>query len=151
MGIVPLVLYLRSQEDFMTRVKRALSVIAIGIVSLVSAHARGYCDAYTLNGAYGRMMSGSFPQGPVASIGLVTYDGSGNFVAQDTIVLNGVVMHGTATGTYQINADCTGTQTIQIQNGPVFHADFIVVDNGKEVIFVQTDPGVTLVGTIKRL
>jgi hypothetical protein len=49
-------------------------------------------------------------------------------------------------GTYHVNADCTGGQTTNIQGLPPLEDSFVIVDNGREVRTVVTAP-LTTIGT----
>ena len=45
-------------------------------------------------------------------------------------------------GTYSVNPDCTGTQTIVIPGNPDVHVQFIVAQSGNTIHQVVIDPGV---------
>jgi hypothetical protein len=49
-------------------------------------------------------------------------------------------------GTYSVNADCTGTQilTFNVPGGQVVHTTFVIVRHGKQVLDVVTDPHVVI-------
>ena len=53
-------------------------------------------------------------------------------------------------GTYKVNADCTGSDTENFQGGPTIHRDFVVVDEGREIRFIVTDPGNVVTAVAKR-
>ena len=56
---------------------------------------------------------------------------------------NGTLSHNISyTGTYTVNADCTGTVTTKDTNGVFVHADLFFGRDGEEVYFVLTDDGV---------
>jgi hypothetical protein len=65
------------------------------------------------------------------------FDGKGNFTNAVTINDNGMVTHGTDSGTYKINPDCTGTV---FTNGGTKTVEIVVVNNGKEFYSIRTDP-----------
>ena len=67
--------------------------------------------------------------GPIVSVGVTTFDGKGNFVADQTINLNGNVFPGHLTGTYTVNRDCTGDSE-PLGEGP--HS-FVIIDGGKQM------------------
>ena len=96
------------------------------------------CNLSTLKGDYGLIVNGSRTIGPVTeifvTISLVTFDGKGGFTAEG--VSHGAstgVRRGPATGTYTVNANCTGTWTTNIQGLPPLPADIVIVDRGREV------------------
>jgi hypothetical protein len=133
----------------------ATAAIVVGNVSpRVSAQVDGggpVCDARTLRGDYGLTGTGVRGLGPGASeafatISMVTYDGQGGFTAvgvshgQTTGVRAGVAV----TGTYHVNADCTGGQVTNIPGVPPLEDSFVIVDNGREVRTVVVAPLTTL-------
>lgn len=96
----------------------------------VQAHESEGCSVATLNGAYGSLLKGEvFGQGPIVSVGVTTFDGKGDFVAEQTINLNGNVFQGPLTGTYTVNRDCSGLVDA-VGAGP--HS-FVIVDSGKQM------------------
>jgi hypothetical protein len=107
------------------------------------------CDATMLAGAYGHWFSGSFlesasgsplaPPEPYTTVGVFQYDGAGQVSGADTINRGGVVAQQTATGTYTVNADCTGTETLQFSTGQVRRNAFVVIAGGREVRLISTD------------
>lgn len=108
------------------------------------------CSNHTLRGAYGLVGSGTRALGPgvveqFVTISMVTYDGEGTFSAEG--VSHGQttgVRGGPATGTYFVNADCTGGQTTNIPGVPPLVDNFVIVDNGREVRTVVVSPQTTL-------
>lgn len=105
------------------------------------------CSERTLRGDYGLSGTGVRGLGPGTSeafttISLVTYDGEGGFSAtgvshgQVTGVREGLPV----TGTYYVNADCTGGQTTIIPGVPPLEDRFVIVDNGREVRTVVVAP-----------
>jgi hypothetical protein len=108
------------------------------------------CSNATLKGDYGLLASGirGIPPGvpgvPPGSTemfvltGLRTYDGNGAFttVSNDHGQISGV-SRDTATGIYQVNADCTGTATVVITIPGIpplkLVSTFVIVLSGKEI------------------
>ena len=56
----------------------------------------------------------------------------------------------TFTGSYTVNANCTGSMTVETSGGDRVHRNLVIVDDGKEVEFVSTDPGVVIAGYLKK-
>lgn len=110
-----------------------------GILPVV--HASGGCSNSSLRGTFGAQFSGNvIGFGPIAGVALETYDGAGNFTFTQNVNVNGFpILNQPGSGTYSVNADCTGTKTFNPLNGQVIHLTFVIV--GKEVFHVQTDPG----------
>jgi hypothetical protein len=110
------------------------------------------CGLQTLKGTYAAMFNGvAFDVGPFASVGVVTFDGNGNVSATHRASFNGVPGVFTFAGTYEVEADCTGTMTT-IHNPGEFegHFYFVILDKGKEVLLIQQDPGSIFTATFKR-
>ena len=113
-----------------------------GLAAVVQA-ARTGCSKGSLRGNYGFQISGTIVGfGPIGGIALVTFDGEGNFTQTDNVTVNGfpnVPANRPGSGTYDVNSDCTGTQTLN-SGGQVSHTTFVLADNGKEVFDIVTNP-----------
>lgn len=131
-------------SEFIMNVPSAFKLSAIGAAAIlvlltlpkhvlpgVQAHEGGEgCSVASLNGAYGLVLKGQvLNAGPIVSVGVTTFDGKGNFVADQTINLNGNVFPGHLTGTYTVNRDCTGDSE-PLGEGP--HS-FVIIDGGKQM------------------
>jgi len=121
---------------------------ARGILPIV--HASG-CSNSSLRGSYGFQLNGNIiGLGPIGGVGVATYDGAGNFIQTDNVNVNGF---GSAprpgSGTYTVNADCTGTQTLNLPGGQVVHTAFVIV--GNQGFVVVTDPGAVITSVSKRV
>lgn len=102
---------------------------------------RHECSNDTLRGDYGFTVDGQILAGPrqglLRAIGVAHYDGDGGSTQVDFATINGIPT-GTdwrpGTGTYDINADCTGTGQLNFNDGsPSLHLRIVVVDSGREV------------------
>jgi hypothetical protein len=103
-------------------------------------------------GAYGFMASATYTgannSGPVALVGVITFDGAGNLTGSETVVQPDTNPNGTTVqsqrvpfaGTYTINSDGTGTLMIQIPGSsqPTIPASLVVTDGGSGFMFVPT-------------
>src|SRR5713226_360037 len=76
--------------------------------------------------------------------GIDKVGGDGNLTQVDAVATNGNLPPGwrPGTGTYSVNTDCTGTQTISVAGARDLHIQFIVAQSGKTIHQVVTDPGV---------
>jgi hypothetical protein len=127
---------------------------AVGIPWAVSAQvdaAGRTCGTHTLNGDYGLVGTGVRGLGAGASeafatVSMVTYDGAGGFTALGVShgQVTGVRAGLPVTGTYFVNADCTGGQTTNIPGVPPLEDSFVIVDNGRELRTVVTAPATTI-------
>jgi hypothetical protein len=114
---------------------------------------RGACPLQnlTLSGSY--VMSGTgaiVGVGPVASVGIATYDGQGNGTVTYTLSLNGMISKGvTANGVFTVNPDCSGSKTFG--SGPTAqHYNFVITPDGSTLTWIVRDANVVLSGTAVR-
>ena len=103
------------------------------------------CDAGTMQGTFAYTVTGSFvaapaPLGLYAEVGAQTFDGNGNTAVAGMSNTNGTAAATARTGTYTVNADCTGTFSIQIAPGIASHYFFVIANNGSTYQAVCLDP-----------
>lgn len=120
----------------------------------------GGCSNASLSGSYGFSVSGwalTGPDGtplpgpiPATAAGANTADGAGGERGAETDSFGGIVVPATSTGTYSVNADCTGTATLNLSGGQSRQLAFAVVDGGSELLFIGTDPSAVVLGTAER-
>ena len=140
------------------RISLYLLTLALASSSTMTAYARE-CSNKTLKGTYANSLHGLIypPDGsaPLVLVGVVkaTYDGQGNFTQVDAVGVNGHVTPGwrPGSGTYSVNPDCTGTQTIVIPGMPDVHLQFVVSPSGNTSHFVVIDPGLATAGDSERI
>jgi hypothetical protein len=113
------------------------------------------CDATTITGGYGFNLKGFVYDSRgnsylLASIGRLEADGNGALNGTDTFSFDGTIVKRKMTGTYTINSDCTGSASLQNSDNSTAHLDLVVVNNGKEINVIQTDPGFIFSGVLKR-
>src|SRR5215469_12570794 len=87
------------------------SLVVYGVRKKIQSDDHAVCSNFSLNGTYGFYSSGYvFPnETPRVLLGRETYDGKGNFSNSLTINNDGTEIDTTGSGTYMVNADCTGT------------------------------------------
>lgn len=96
------------------------------------------CSVATLRGGYGFVQNGISTAGPLAAVGLTTYDGSGNWETIQSLSRNGALSFDeTSAGTYVVNADCTG----KVFSGGEEIARLSVVDHGRAVFQLNLTAG----------
>ena len=104
------------------------------------------CSVATLHGSYGFTTTGTAntPGGPshIGGVGLIVYDGRGNFVGKATVNINGTVLRRTFVGIYTVAADCTGTLSETFTDALDGRAtfDLVIVDDGRETRAITTPP-----------
>jgi hypothetical protein len=128
-----------------------LMIICGLLVSGVSARAdsddKG-CSNNTLRGDYGFAVEGVILPAPgvalpLRGVHMTHFSGNGTLTQVDHIVVDGVspTLEWTpVTGTYHVNADCTGTITLVPSNSPVVNLIIVVVRQGREIHTVVTAP-----------
>ncbi len=127
---------------------------------LAKVYAQDGCSLRTLHGRYGGAANALVTTGPppvsisatipIAVLAVQTFDGTGNFSTSNTTNLGGLVFTSTGSGTYAVNADCTGSVTFSL-DGEVIHSSFVIVDHGKQLLSVSTDPGVVASATATKI
>lgn len=87
--------------------------------------------------------------GPLVGVGTVTLHPKGSFALTATRSVNGAIdpQALTLTGSYQVDRDCG----IEMQFDAGFTFSGSIVDGGRELRFVETDPGTALVVSAKRI
>ncbi len=98
-----------------------------------------------------------FPPGIESFIGIAirTYDGEGQFTQISNVKgsVIGVEADVESTGTYQVNEDCSGTDTLQpFPGAPVITDRLVIVDDGRQVrIAVMTPVAIVNTGVMERI
>ena len=131
---------------------RGSLVLLAGIVAVAGPARAGegeddVCSNGTIRGEYTFTVHGTTlrnsPAGLQDGIGIIKFDGSGNFVQEDVILINGVqggppgFQH--ESGTYRVNPDCTGTMHLVIIPGNVTRDKALVVSrDGRNIHAIVT-------------
>jgi hypothetical protein len=138
------------------RTSLLLLILALAASSTLTAHASD-CTNRTIKGAWVQHLQGLIflPDGTslvLTGVTKTTYDGFGNLTVLDASGVNGHVPTGwrTGSGTYTVNPDCTGTETISFPGQPDIHAQFVVAQSGNKIHYVNVDPGISLSGEVER-
>jgi hypothetical protein len=110
------------------------------------------CDSRILRGNYGFSFSGSFTGGePYTGVGSESCDDKGHCTGVTTINVDGTTSTAPFTAEYTIYPDCTGIERANYYElGLVINETVTIVDGGREVHFMGTDPGGTVLGVMKR-
>lgn len=139
-----------------SRISLVLLTLVLAASSTLMAHAKG-CNNMTLKGVWVNSLRGQIflPDGTslvLTGVTKSTYDGLGNSTQLDASGVNGNVPAGwrTGTGTYTVNPDCTGIETISFPGQADIHAQFVVSPSGNKLHFVNIDPGTSLSGEADR-
>jgi hypothetical protein len=104
----------------------------------------GQCDKSTIKGSYGFVSSARITPKPgtppvkVRFIGLVSYDGAGNASASGlSIGPSGQPKHISLSGTYDVDAGCTGQVSLSGQDNAQSIWGFVVVNGATELLSVS--------------
>jgi hypothetical protein len=121
---------------------KTLGLAVILMAAAVPAFADGNCSVATLRGGYGATGTGSLApsnQAPAALIARVVFDGAGNFTANETRSINGVVAQTSFSGTYTLNATCEGS--VILSGGTNADYNLVVDTAGTHVRAIATVSG----------
>jgi hypothetical protein len=138
--------------------------VAFGRSKAIDLHAEGShgCTNAILHGGYGAATTGLIDSStnpnditlptfvPFAEAVQFIFDGGGNLSGSSTANYGGSSFPVTFTGTYSVKAGCTGNLTVNAGVNGIIHRDLVIVDGGKEVEFVDTDPGFVIAGYMKK-
>ena len=107
------------------------------------------CSNKTLNGSYGSYRTGTTSTGPLASLGILFFDGNGNASGSQNISRNGVfTFDNPISGPYEVAADCTAR--FLMDNG-VEVARVVIVDGGNEFYQLSETSGNAVYGVGKKI
>lgn len=131
----------------------AFLCLGLGIVSYLGTgslraaqakHDSNDCSLSNLKGSYGYTLTGFFSPSPgfnvpLGVVGTATLSEDGRVANDDTLVVNGVVTENRMySGTVTLNSGNPCTGKIAYDNG--LKDNFVVVDGGEELQFIQTAP-----------
>lgn len=123
--------------------------LILGTSSLIAPLAHGAqpsCSVEKLQGRY--VFSG---QGSNLHYGAFDFDGAGKVDGRQTSLrYKTSVQRESLNGTYVLEADCTGTMTLEGQPGGTAHWDLYVTSDGKKGRMIRTDSGTTGVRTFEQ-
>lgn len=123
--------------------------LVLGSFLLISPTAYGAsqaCSAGRLQGHY--VFTG---QGTNLHYGAFDFDGAGKFLGKQTSLrYKTSLQRESLNGTYTLDADCTGTMTLEGQLGGTAHWDVFVTGDGKKGRMIRTDSGTTGVRTFEQ-
>jgi hypothetical protein len=138
--------------------------VLFALAAVAAAQGQIVCSNTTLNGDYGVQITGTRPAPSILSglqatpgtteqvvgVAIQTFDGSGGFVQADNVKgsLSGITIDRAGTGTYSVNADCTGTYTVNNPGNPPIVNQFVIVDNGQGFLTAVVSPQPVLVTAI---
>lgn len=127
----------------------AITALALGTSPTANAQDK-HCSLASLRGTFAYTSTGSivaapYPPiiGPYAEVGTESFDGNGGVTFTFNASTNGSVGPGTATGTYTVNEDCTGTFT-EATSGFTSNFSFVIDDNSNGFQAICQDSGAVI-------
>jgi hypothetical protein len=126
-------------------------VFTLRLISIPKVQAQDACTIATFQGAFGYTFTGltGFNALPFASVGRLVADGQGNLAGAETDSSNGDIFQRTYTGTYKVNADCTGSEVTIDNFGKTVRCNFVIVAGGREIQAIETDNNTAVTGCLK--
>jgi len=108
------------------------------------------CSNKTLNGSYGSYRTGSTSTGPLASQGILFFDGNGIVSGRQSISKNGVFTFDVPIppAPYEVAADCTARF---LTDTGVEVARVVIVDGGNEFFLFSETAGNAVYGVAKKI
>ena len=138
----------------MKRWKLSLAMVGLA-TSLVLArvhadnHHERACSDKTLNGSYGFYRTGTTSTGPLAAVGIFSFDGNGTVSGSQSISRNGVFTFDVPIlGPYEVSADCTAKF---LTDTGVEVARVLIVDGGNEIYLFSESTGNAVYGVGKKI
>jgi hypothetical protein len=161
--------FLTYQGERRTNMKRVglwaiaiAQVVTVGLITMKHGYTEEKdhaptCTLETLKGRYLSTFSGFLvpptpgitTQTPLAGAGVDIFNGDGTGTHQATVSANGAItqFHDILVS-YTVNADCSGTITLQFPFGAI-NSGMYIAPNGAEFVGLQTDTG-SIVPTVSR-
>ena len=142
------------------------ALAVIGTLWVGMGQASEGCTTAALRDAYGFQIGGAFipsaVQPPTAApdstridivaMGRLVFDGRGLLSGTVRESVGGRIQPpATATGTYSVRPDCTGSLTLENNtNHRRAPAEFVIVERGNKILLIITDAGAAALGTAER-
>lgn len=133
-------------------------LLSIGLSNPAAADADSRCRNATIAGSFGIQTTGTLLEGGpgqpglFASNGLINFDGNGNLSTKQTISFNGTIVPFQASGTYEVEEDCTLTiQFTDESTDTQVTASGVIVERGTEILIIETDQNTVVTGTLKKI
>ncbi len=141
--LVPLVLFLLAGAS------------AFGATNSTPQIGGGSCTTSMVNGSYFYILAGTVSSGgadvPYAELGELVADGSGNVSGQSFTNVNGHAETYTLTGTYSVQANCTGSITLRVNSQLTNALTFQVINNAQAMLVAISNGGEVVTGKAYRL
>ena len=126
------------------------ATLVLGGYFVIAPTARAAQEACSIGNLKGRYVFTG--QGTNQHYGAFEFDGAGKFLGKQTSLRYAGVLHQREAihGTYTMDADCTGTMTMEGQLGGTAHWDVFVTADGKKGRMIRSDAGTQGVRTFEQ-
>jgi hypothetical protein len=128
-------------------IKLVAVVLSLGALTAVTTSAQGQCSSQMLKGQYVLAGRGYIEPGDPGvqrmHRGILVFDGAGNVTGKQSSSRAGKIGHEKPSGTYTLDADCSGTMTFGsvAKSGAQIHWDFYITQDGRMGEMLRTDDG----------
>ena len=132
-----------------------VGLLAATVCTAIAQSKSPACNKALITGVYGftiegTKLGGNGPVGPQFGVAMTEFDGKGGLQQIDSVTVNGAQNPnagsftepgGPTSGTYYVNADCTGGFTLDFTDGrPTVITNFVIVNDGNEIDTVVLGP-----------
>lgn len=117
-----------------------------GLAQTINCGLTGTKQTFASN-LIGTLISTSQAEGIV---GRIVLDGHGNLGGTETFSVGGIISVVPVTGTYTVSGDCLGTVQIIPSGFPTENFNMVVVNQGKEMLLIETDATTLIEGTVQQ-
>ena len=107
------------------------------------------CTTAGIKGTFGIALNGTPLILDQVAIGGQIKLSSGTITGTENASYAGTITKTTVSGSYSINADCTGTMTLTPKNLPTLNLNLTVANTGNALVAIETDSGTVLSGAIQ--
>jgi hypothetical protein len=132
-----------------------ITILAMNLVPSVQAGRPQGCSLAQTAGHYGFIGSGTIldnpfhlPAGPFSTAGTMDLFPNGHWQSQQTVSFNGQVSQVSGDGTWSVTPECLFSNASSTEGDT---GAGVVVDNGREILLMDSGPGIAATFTIKRV
>jgi hypothetical protein len=133
--------------------RKCMVVLALLSTWSICARAQNTCSNQNMVGAFGFVVSGTNVQFNIqfAIIGRFVADGQGGFTGTATESTGGhIAPQIPFKGKYTVRPDCSGFATFAFPGDQNANLEFVLVDDGQELMILDADAGTVEHGTAKK-
>jgi len=124
------------------------TLLVLSTAPALSADDNHPCSTHAVAGTWGFSLTGQLDGTPTLAAGQFTLDRYGNVDGAGTFNVGGDVTDVPFSGTYTVNADCSGHMSLP--DTPIEY-DMVVLAGSNEILFVSRDTSLVFAADAKRL